>query len=324
MSQAPNIEERLAEQLERPSTERSTEDPEVRQLVATAERIDAQWSELEIPDGAEIRVYSTAQQRARMQTDRRRLPRFADISWQARLATLAATAATAVVLVTTVGDKAPLGESVLANAEAAVTFTDKIVHEVYTQTITQKTSVTPKDIDTDHIESYTYVKDGYSNHLLFRSRSGKLLSEVASTPHQQREFDAETDTITISKVRGPTNVKQFDQSNPLEAMRESFGRKRVRFVGKTIFNGKPGFKLVAKLRPQEGTHSKFTYIVDRKTYLPIGLILSSRSRVKSLGVTSSGKSVRSYKSFELLTPSNKNLKLLNMGPHRGAKIVRVD
>lgn len=321
MNPKPDIEERLAEQLELPPGARSArDDTELAALIELAEHVDMAWSKVEPAEGAYERIWAAVQAQAEAaQTRRMRLPKLPRIPWPVRVATATALATIAVLVVTLTGG-GPNASDILTKAEAAIAVTNKIAHSIFDNT-SITSALGQKNVTVDKVESWTLAGKRLHTRVVIMSKDGKFESETEVTPSKQATYDAANNTITITPNIGAKSQAPVSQRDPLQSLRDAFGRDKVRFIGETKVDGKPGYEMEADLSQRFGMgQSKLTYIVDSKTYLP--LVTRIKFKGAAQGVSFSGSGVQRYKLFELLEPTKENLKKLKMSEHPGAKILK--
>lgn len=325
MTELPSREDRLAALLELPPGARQPEEAELAALLAVAERISDGWSAIEAEAGATDRVYETA---TRLAAGRRRglprLPRLAWAGWAVRAGAVAALIAGVFVAVNVLQEApGPSTRDILAHAEAAISAQGRIVHIVGTsdtRTVFNGTPFTTRS----STETWTYEREDRRTRSIIRDESGKSLGETVLDSRRIQSYDPATDTITITPLRGVERERRRARqaaggADPLAILRATLGGGKVELAGTVKRDGRSAYVLTGAVAGA-GEGNSLTYTIDAKTFLPVELKQVFRTESgESVSVTTSTYRVRA---FELLEPTKRNLRLVELAPHPGAKVVR--
>jgi hypothetical protein len=236
-----------------------------------------------------------------------------------------ACALAAAVLVVDLVDEDASGPSVIDRAIAAVSDGNAIYHTVAWMRL-GSTDAKPQRL---YVEAW-YGPDHSTHTKLFswpRHRKGKLRLEVTGRLHAKSNgrfagtgaaWDAKSNTIELRRVgRDPaSDIPVIDPNrDPGRGMRDLQRAGRLHVAGTTTYAGRKVYRLVSRTERGGGAGwDRIVYLVDARTYYPVYF------RWVSGG--GNGKIVADsrFLTYERLPFDAHGRKLLEMGPHPGAKV----
>jgi hypothetical protein len=137
----------------------------------------------------------------------------------------------------------------------------------------------------------------------------ETLRRLPSGAYEYRAFHRESggDFIRVARTRNP-EAYDIDLIEPDEDLRAATKRGELRFIGETLFEGKPTYELLLELEHPCGVILPGARIfVERDTYRPVAVRL--------------GPGLLRYLTIEEIPLDESRLR---MGPHKGARVAKAE